>query len=241
MGLPSRGHANEQARDDLLGPAPELGLAFAPWLATPLHLLVRQLVRFVRLIIDPLRQVITSSRVSSRIRAQGLSHHADRARGNLAAKRPGEPRRWQLPTPPRLSTHDDLHDVSRDLYDVSRDLHDVSRDLSRGRGTRHSHWPCALRLARWATATDREMRVYATKSGLDAPVYRASVPVRRHTRPTAWLPRTKPKPKPVKLFRKYTLVTHKHAANRAGGRLATRTAGPGPDVACPVPCEITTR
>ena len=88
MGLPSRGHANDQARDDLLGPAPGLGLAFAPWLATPLHLLVRQLVRFVRLIIDPLRQVITSSRVSSRIRAQGLSHHADRARGNLAAKRP---------------------------------------------------------------------------------------------------------------------------------------------------------
>ena len=84
-------------------------------------------------------------------------------------------------------------------------------------------WPCALRLARWATAPDREMRVYATKSGLDAPVYRASVPVRRHTRPTAWLPRTKPKPKPVKLFRKYTLVTHKHAANRAGGRLHTRT------------------
>ena len=211
MGLPSRGHANEKARDDLLGPAPGLGLAFAPWLATPLHLLVRQLVRFVRLIIDPLRQVITSSRVSSRIRAQGLSHHADRARGNLAAKRPGEPRRWQLPTPPRLSTHDDLHDVSR------------------GRGTRHSHWPCALRLARWATAPDREMRVYATKSGLDAPVYRASVPVRRHTRPTAWLPRTKPKPKPVQLFRKYTLVTHKHAANRAGGRLHPDAPGPGPD------------
>ena len=134
---------------------------------------VNWFVSFV-LIFDPLRQVITSSRVSSRIRAQGLSHHADRARGNLAAKRPGEPRRWQLPTPPRLSTHDDLHDVSR------------------GRGTRHSHWPCALRLARWATAPDREMRVYATKSGLDAPVYRASVPVRRHTRPTAWLPRTKP-------------------------------------------------
>jgi hypothetical protein len=54
MGLPSRGHANEQARDDLLGPATGLGQAFAPWLATPLHLLVRQLVRFVRLIIDPL-------------------------------------------------------------------------------------------------------------------------------------------------------------------------------------------
>lgn len=124
---------------------------------------VNWFVSFV-LIFDPLRQVITSSRVSSRIRAQGLSHHADRARGNLAAKRPGEPRRWQLPTPPRLSTHDDLHDVSRDLYDVSRDLHDVSRDLSRGRGTRHSHWPCALRLARWATATDREMRVYATRA-----------------------------------------------------------------------------
>jgi hypothetical protein len=127
---------------------------------------------FRSLIIDPLRQVITSSRVSSRIRAQGLSHHADRARGNLAAKRPGEPRRWQLPTPPRLSTHDDLHDVSRDLYDVSRDLHDVSRDHRSLPRAGHSPLPLALRAAarplgnrnRSGNASIRD------QSGLDAPV-----------------------------------------------------------------------
>jgi len=220
MGLPSRGHANEQARDDLLGPAPGLGLAFAPWLATPLHLLVRQLVRFVRLIIDPLRQVITSSRVSSRIRAQGLSHHADRARGNLAAKRPGEPRRWQLPTPPRLSTHDDLHDVSR------------------GRGTRHSHWPCALRLARWATAPEREMRVYATKSGLDAPVYRASVPVRTTYETDGVAAPHQAQAQARKTVQKVH-PRDAQACREPRGGTAPPGPGPGPDVACPVPCETT--
>ena len=239
MGLPSRGHANEQARDDLLGPAPGLGLAFAHWLATPLHLLVRQLVRFVRLIIDPLRQVITSSRVSSRIRAQGLSHHADRARGNLAAKRPGEPRRWQLPTPPRLSTHDDLHDVSRDLYDVSRDLHDVSRDLSRGRGPLAT--PTGPARCGWPAGQPQPIGKceYTRPERLRRSGNRASIPVRRHTRPTAWLPRTKPKPKPVKLFRKYTHVTHNEACREPRGGTAPPGPGPGPDVACPVPCETT--
>jgi hypothetical protein len=227
MGLPSRGHANEQARDDLLGPAPGLGLAFAHWLATPLHLLVRQLVRFVRLIIDPLRQVITSSRVSSRIRAQGLSHHADRARGNLAAKRPGEPRRWQLPTPPRLSTHDDLHDVSRDLHDVSRDLHDVSRDLSRGRGTRHGParcgWPAGQPQPNGKCEYTRPERL--RRSG-----NRASIPVRRHTRPTAWLPRTKPKPKPV--CRKTVQKEKVHPRDAQADAANRAPAGDAANVAC---------
>ena len=109
---------------------------------------------FRSLIIDLLRQVITSSRISSRIRAQGLSHHADRARGNY--------HRSQRSGPENLvgGNYQPFHASPRTTIST---MSPAGGSLATPSSPARCGWPAGQ-------PHPNGKCEYATKNGLDAPV-----------------------------------------------------------------------